>query len=67
MIDIRFNYSKKSTLKIINTVGQVVYTEQLQGKDFMKTISISLFSKGLYQLSISTEDGKMSTKNFVKE
>jgi hypothetical protein len=30
---------KKSTLKIINSIGQAVFTEQLQGKEFLKTIS----------------------------
>jgi len=66
-VDIRFNANKKSVLKIINMVGQIVYTEQLQGKDFSKIISLQQFPKGMYQLSIFTEDGKISTKNFVKE
>jgi glucose/arabinose dehydrogenase len=67
IIDIRFNSNKKSTLKIINSIGQIMYSEILQGKDFLKTISLQSFAKGLYQLSIFTEDGQVSTQTFVKE
>ena len=66
-IDVVFNFNRKSTLKIFNTVGQVVYTEQLQGKNFSTIISLQQFPKGIYQLSIFTEDGKVITQSFVKK
>ena len=66
-LDIRFHAAKKSTLKIINTIGQVVYSEQLQGKDLLKTISVQSLPKGVYQLAIITDDGQVSSQSFVKE
>ena len=66
-LDIRFNITQKSTLKIINSIGQMVYTESLQGKEFLKTISLQQFSKGIYQLEIITDDGQISNQAFVKE
>jgi transcriptional regulator with XRE-family HTH domain len=53
--------------KIINTIGQVVYSEQLQGKDLLKTISVQSLPKGVYQLAIITDDGQVSSQSFVKE
>lgn len=66
-LDIRFNTTKKSTLKIINSIGQIVYTEQLQGKEFLKTISLQQIPKGIYQLTIITDEGQISNQSFVKE
>lgn len=66
-IDIRFNATKKSTLQLINSIGQVVYTEQLQGKEVEKTISLQSLPKGIYELTIITDEGQISTQNFVKE
>lgn len=66
-LNIRFNAIKKSTLNIINLLGQIIYTEQLQGKEFLKTIPLQQFPKGIYQAEIITDDGRISNQSFVKE
>jgi hypothetical protein len=58
---------KNTMLKITNTLGQIVYKEQLQGMEFLKTLSLSKFSAGAYQLSVSTDDSTIQSINFVKK
>ena len=67
MIDIVFHSAKKSTLRITNTVGQIVYEEKLTGKEISKNISVRQLPKGVYEMSLLMEDGKVETKVFVKE
>lgn len=66
-IEIQFVTSKKSVLKIINTIGQEIYAEQLAGKDIIQTISLQNLEKGIYEITIITDDGQISTKTFVKQ
>ncbi|MDB5225881.1 MAG: hypothetical protein JWN78_74 [Bacteroidota bacterium] len=67
MIDIVFHSAKKSTLRITNTIGQIVYEEKLLGKEISKNISVKQLPKGVYEMSLYTEDGKVETKTFMKE
>jgi glucose/arabinose dehydrogenase len=66
-IDIRFNSMKKSTVKISNNIGQVIYEEKFQGKEILKTISLKQLAKGIYELSVYTDDYKLQASTFVKE
>lgn len=66
-LDMRLNSAKPSTLIIINSIGQLVYSEQLQGKDFVKKIPLQQFPKGIYQLFMNSEGGQTDSRTFVKE
>jgi hypothetical protein len=50
-------------VQILNSLGQVVYSDKVSGNDFR--INISSFSKGIYFLRLS---GKTTaTRKFIKE
>lgn len=66
-LNIQFKTMNNFTLKIINSIGQLLYSELLQGKDILKTISLQQFSRGIYQLFITTDDGQISSQTFIKE
>ncbi len=66
-LDLHLNSTKPFTLIIINSIGQLVYSEHLQEKDFVKIISMQQFPKGVYQLFMNSEDGQSDCRTFVKE
>lgn len=66
-IDIDFKTKQSASLKIINSIGQIVYDEKIEGNKISKLISVQTLPKGLYQLSIFMQDGKVSSQSFIKE
>ncbi|MBK8846295.1 MAG: T9SS type A sorting domain-containing protein [Bacteroidetes bacterium] len=57
-----------ANLKVVNTVGQVVYQKQLSATDgiYEEQLDVSNFSNGMYLLLVETANS-ISRKNFVKE
>jgi hypothetical protein len=51
-------------VKVINLVGEVVYTEDLQQfvGEYTKSIDLATYTKGLYLLEIETNDGMINKK-----
>jgi len=54
----------KAKLFVKNTIGQVVYEQQLSKAN--EFVDIAQLAPGLYLLMLSTEDGGFATKKFVK-
>ncbi|MCB0508694.1 MAG: PQQ-dependent sugar dehydrogenase [Chitinophagales bacterium] len=65
-VDIRFYESKKVLIKIINSIGQVISSTQINGKEISKTISLQHLPNGIYQVSIFTDEVQLSSKTFIK-
>ena len=66
-VDIDFKTKQTITLKIINAIGQIVYDEKIETDKVSKVISLQTLPKGLYQLAVFMQDGKVSSQTFVKE
>jgi glucose/arabinose dehydrogenase len=66
-INIDFKAKQVATLKIINTVGQILFSEKIETNKISKAISLQTLPKGMYQLAIFMEDGKVVSRTFVKE
>ena len=66
-VDIDFKTKQTITLKIINAIGQIVYDEKIETDKVSKVISLQTLPKGLYQLAVFMQDGKISSQTFVKE
>jgi hypothetical protein len=51
-------------VRIINVVGEVVYTENLQQfvGEYTKAIDLATYTKGIYFLEIETNDGVINKK-----
>ena len=58
--------NKNSTLKVMNSVGELVYSEILMIGDNEKQINISKFSKGIYLLEIETKNRIINKKLIVQ-
>ena len=58
--------NKNSTLKVMNSVGEVVYSEILMIGENEKQINISKFSKGIYLLEIETKNRIINKKLIVQ-
>jgi len=58
--------NKNSTLKVMNSVGEVVYLEILMIGENEKQINISKFSKGIYLLEIETKNRIINKKLIVQ-
>ncbi|MCX6232391.1 MAG: choice-of-anchor J domain-containing protein [Bacteroidetes bacterium] len=54
--------SKIKTLKVINAIGQEIFNENINSKNFV--VNTSLYIKGIYFVQIETLNGKI-TKKFV--
>jgi hypothetical protein len=57
--------SNTNTISIINTLGQVVLSENSAGPK--TTMNISVLSEGLYFIVIKDRQGKLRRMKFVKE
>ncbi|MFN8283249.1 MAG: PQQ-dependent sugar dehydrogenase [Chitinophagales bacterium] len=66
-INIDFKMKQTAFLKIINSIGQIVYDERIVADKISKIIPVQTLPKGLYQLSIFMDDGKVSSQAFIKE
>jgi hypothetical protein len=51
-------------IRVINIVGEVVYTEDLQQfvGEYTKSINLTTNAKGIYFLEIETDDGVINKK-----
>ena len=56
-------------IRISNTIGQVVYREELNkfSGAFSKVISLPAVSSGIYTLSIVSEEGSLQRKMFITQ
>ena len=53
-------------VRVINLVGEVVYTEDLQQfvGEYVKSIDLAAYTKGVYFLEITTDNGLVN-KNLI--
>jgi hypothetical protein len=51
-------------VRVLNVVGEVVYTENLQQfvGEYTKAIDLATYTKGIYFLEITTNDGVVNKK-----
>jgi hypothetical protein len=57
-------YVQDLEVRVINIVGEVIYTEDLQQfvGEYTKQINLENYSKGIYFLEIETNDGVINKK-----
>ena len=50
------------TIRIVNSIGDMIFSEELKIGERSKQINISTFSKGIYFLELKTDDGVVKKK-----
>ena len=55
-------------VRVINVVGEVIYTESLQQfiGEYTKQVDLATYTKGVYFLEITTENGVVNKKLILK-
>jgi hypothetical protein len=66
MIDLRAERRKQFTLKLINTQGYPVHTEELTMQDGTARLHTQAFPRGIYYLRIEAESGVETRKVILK-
>lgn len=56
-----------SVVRIIDVTGKLVYSTSIQQDNNVSFIDISNLNSGIYQLRITTNDGRTKVKKFIKE
>ena len=56
-----------SQILILNTIGSIVYSENLSSKSSIESIDISNLSKGIYLIKLVNKDKKKAVKSFIIE
>lgn len=62
LVSIQLNNSKNGTVKIVDLVGNVVYSETISSS---KTLNTSEFKNGIYFVTIESEGSKMTSRKLV--
>ena len=56
-----------SQILILNTIGSIVYSENLSSKSSIESIDISNLSKGIYLIKLVNKDKKKAANSFIIE
>lgn len=62
LVSIQLNNSKNGTVKIVDLVGNVIYSESISSS---KTLNTSEFKNGIYFVTIESEGSKMTSRKLV--
>jgi hypothetical protein len=64
MLSFEANYSKSYNLVIMNSIGEVVYQENIKnfGGQFNKQLDLSAYGKGMYMVTVNSADFKAVKK-----
>lgn len=62
LVSIQLNNSKNGTVKIVDLVGNVIYSEAISSS---KTLNTSEFKNGIYFVTIESEGNKMTSRKLV--
>ena len=60
------NLDSFSEITIVNSLGNIVYKNNISSTNSNMTIDISLFPKGLYYIKLTGKDGMFAIQKFIK-